>query len=325
MGQQNKKSNVKSPIRNFRQIYKIAKSDDMRFILGTGMKITSVAFIVTVFIIYMFWVVLSYNNVFFEANGFLNIDELRQAYFDFILHKTLFRLHYFLAFFIGLFLSGIYVGKILLRPFEIIAKYCDESIEDENVTYNPDLFSDFKLLTRFSEYFFEHIKEARAKQKLSALEIPQHFTRIHGPVFDRVFFFHFTLFISIITLVSSFVILETTVSIYESIIELSIQSLKNQGSAVRYFLKNQIYIFESVQWISIVSIIISYLLLSFHLYSKVSGAVFGYFSTMRTYLKGNHYARVHLVGYRHVRPYSRALNRYLDFIQKSFGNSNQTK
>ena len=301
-------------LRNFRRLY---KDDDMRFFISCGFKVMLVALIVTIFIIYMLWVMLSFNNVFFESNGFLNIDELRQAYFDFILNKTIYRIHYLFAFFICLFLAGIYVGKILLRPFEIIGNYCEKAIENINEEYSPDLFSDFKLLTRFSEYFFEFIKQSRIEKKITPVDIPEKYTKIHGPVFDRVFFFHFFLFISIISLVSSIVILITTVEIYDNIINLAVQTLSNKSTSERYFLNNQVYIFESVQWGAILSIVISYLLLSFHLYSKVSGAVFGIFSTMRSFMKGNHYARVHLVGYRHIRPYSRALNKYLDYVQKN--------
>jgi hypothetical protein len=302
-------------LKNFRRMY---KSEDTRFVLAAGFKVMSVALIVMLFIIYMFWVMLSFNNVFFEANGYLNIGELRQAYFDFVLNKTIYRVHYFLAFFIGLFVAGVYIGKILLRPFEIIGNYCEKSIEDINEDYTPDIFSDFKLLTRFSDFFFEYLKESRVNKKLEPKKIPDRFTRIHGPVFDRVFFFHFLLFISIISLISSIVVLVTTIEIYESIIELAIKTLSNKSTAERYFFNNQVYIFESIQWMSILSIVISYLLLALHLYSKVSGAVFGIFSTMRSFMKGNHYNRVHLVGYRHIRPYSRSINKYLDYMQKNF-------
>jgi hypothetical protein len=55
-----------------------------------------------------------------------------------------------------------------------------------------------------------------------------------------------------------------------------------------------------------------------HLYGKVSGAAFGIFSTMRSFMKGDHFSRVHLVGYAHIRDNTRKLNKYLDFAQNNF-------
>jgi hypothetical protein len=301
-----------------RNIKKLFKSEDSRFILATGGKITLITLIVMMFVAYMLWVVISVNNVFFEANGYLEIIELRQAYFDFILTSTLYKFHYYLAFYIVLFLMGIYVGRILMRPFEIIGAYCESIIENKGDTYNPDLFSDFKLLTRFSEFFFQYLQESRRKGELFQSTIPPQFSKIHGPVFDRVFFFHFMLFISIISIVAGSVIIVTTVEIHESIVDLAIQTLSNKSTVEGYFLKNQTYIFESIQYVTVGTMIFSYIALGFHLYSKVAGAVFGFFSTMRSYMKGNHYARVHLVGYSHIRPHSRALNKYLDYMQKNY-------
>jgi hypothetical protein len=39
---------------------------------------------------------------------------------------------------------------------------------------------------------------------------------------------------------------------------------------------------------------------------------------MRSFMKGNHSSRVHLVGYTHLREYTRKLNKYLDYIQNNF-------
>ena len=70
--------------------------------------------------------------------------------------------------------------------------------------------------------------------------------------------------------------------------------------------------------LSIVLVAFSYLALGFHLYDKVSGAAFGIFSTMRSFMKGNYFSRVHLVGYAYIRDYTRKLNKYLDHIQNNF-------
>ena len=72
-------------------------------------------------------------------------------------------------------------------------------------------------------------------------------------------------------------------------------------------------------------IISSYLTLAFHLYGKVSGAVFAFFSTMRSFMKGNRKARVHLIGYAQIRPHGRSFNKYLDYIERLCENDENKK
>ena len=299
--------------KNFRRAI---RTEDSRFIIITGFKVSFIALFVTLLVSYIIWLMMSMNNIFFEANGFFNISELRQAYFDFILKKIIFNLPYFLSFFILLFFMGMYVGWILLRPFQEIGKYCENVIEDSRLSYSPDLFSDFKLLTRFGSFFFQYLKDAEKKNSLQEGTIPPQFTKFHGPVFDKVFFFHFMLFIVMILITASYVILFATVEIHEGIIDLAIQTLQANGKSMGYFLKNQIYIFESVQIMTVVVLTLSYMILAVNLYSKVSGAVFAFFSTMRSFIKGNFHARVHLIGYGYLRPQGRMVNKYLDHVTK---------
>lgn len=293
---------------------KLFKSEDSRFLLESAFKIASVYLIAMGLVSYMLWVVLSLNNVFFEANGYPELQELRSAYFDYILSNTFENLSYIFAFYIVLFFAGIYTGKVLIRPFTIIAKYCDEAIENKNANYNPDLFSDFKLLTRFSDFFFQYIYDSRLKKKLIPNTIPPNFSKVHGPVFDKVFFFHFFLFISILAIITATYVSSMIYEMYESMINLALKTIPKSGKEVSYFLKNQEFVFASIRQFSVVIIIISYASLAMHLYSKVSGAVFAFFATMRSFMKGNHEARVHLLEYRHLRPQGRAINKFLDHI-----------
>jgi hypothetical protein len=78
------------------------------------------------------------------------------------------------------------------------------------------------------------------------------------------------------------------------------------------------FILDDIIGLTIALISFSYILLGLHLYSKVSGAAFGIFSTMRSFMKGNYSSRVHLVGFAHIREYTRKLNKYLDYIQNNF-------
>jgi hypothetical protein len=293
---------------------KLFKTEDSKFILSTALKISLAYLMSSILVFYLVWLVISLNNVFFEANGFLNFDGMESAFFDYVASRITQNFYYVLTFFILLFFAGIYLAKILLRPFELIGKYCESAIENKSEAYNPDIFSDFKLLTRFSEFFFAYIHGLRSENKFSTNTIPPSFAKVHGPVFDKVFFFHFSLFLAIIAISTSIFITFITMETYNTIVELAITTIPKSGKEVAYFLKNQKYIFESIHTIAILVLVISYTSIAFHLYNKVSGAVFGFFSTMRSFMKGNKKARIHLVGYPHIRPYSRAFNKYLDQV-----------
>ena len=57
--------------RNFRRAF---RTEDSRFIIITGFKVSFIAFFVTLLVSYIIWLMMSMNNIFFEANCFFNIS-----------------------------------------------------------------------------------------------------------------------------------------------------------------------------------------------------------------------------------------------------------
>jgi hypothetical protein len=293
---------------------KLFKSEDSKFILATALKVSTAYLICAIFVVYAIWLLMSVNNTYFEANGFFKIEGMDSAFFDYVGSRLVKNFWYLLVFYILLFFAGIYLAKILLRPFKIIGDFCESAVEDTKAEYNPDAFSDYKLLTGFSEFFFDYLRGVRSNKKMVSNSIPPAFSKVRGPVFDRVFFFHFSLFVLMIAICTIVFISFITTEVYQSVIELAISTIPKSGKEVAYFLKNQEELYDSVQYMAIAILLSCYMSLSIHLYGKVSGAVFGFFSTMRSFMKGNSNARIHLVGYPHIRPYSRAFNKYLDQV-----------
>ncbi|MFP5385134.1 MAG: hypothetical protein ACLGHN_03595, partial [Bacteriovoracia bacterium] len=123
---------------------------------------------------------------------------------------------------------------------------------------------------------------------------------------------------------SSVFIIENSSTIYESMIELATKTLPDQRGVSRFF-REQMFVFDDTVLLTIVLISFCYILLGFHLYSKVSGAAFGIFSTMRAFMKGNYSSRVHLVGFAYVREYTRKLNKYLDYIENNLSKEHPKK
>lgn len=300
---------------------KLFKEEDGRFIVLCGLKFSGVFAFAMASVCYVIWVMISMNSIFFESQGYLGSIELREAFFDHSLMILFENLPLIFTFLVGLFFSGMYVGKSLIRPFEIIGNFCEaQSQGKKEVNYNPDIFSDYRLLTRFSEFFFSYIENSRRNKKFAENVVPNYYSKIHKPMFEKVFFFHFMTISIAISLASCLFCGFITLGIQDQIIEMSLKTISKNGEMVAYFLKNQNGILESTLWFFGSAIMFSYAILSFHLYSKVDGAIFAFFSTMRSFIKGNRNARVHLIGYGHIRPYGRKFNKYLEFVLNEFSN-----
>jgi hypothetical protein len=292
--------------------------EDSIFVLKTALKVVGIGLFNLFFIFFIIFSLLKVNSIFFEAHGYSSAEQLRSAYYQFVLSASLEYLPWLLLFFILLFFAGLYVAYKLLRPFNGISNYCVKAIESDNVSYDIDSFSDFKLLTRFSEYFFSYVNLCRLEKKLIKHSIPPHYTKIHGPVFDQVYFFHFFLLISIICIFTLLVMNMITSEIYDGLVQLAIKTLKTKDQSIRQFLLGQAELFDMINWLSMLTTSFLYFLLSAHLYSLVSGAAFGVFATMRSFMKGNYSARVHLLGYTYVRPFTRNFNKFLDYLQRNY-------
>lgn len=298
------------------ELRKVFKTEDSRFIALVGLKVCGISMAVTSIVYWFLYEVMKLNYVFFRAHGFPDLQD-SSHFFDMIIQEAMENAPILFAIHVGLFFIGSYVGWLILRPFKKMGDYCEEVIQNPNKAYMVDEFSTYNLFTRFSEFFFEYIRESRRKNEIVSNSIPPQYSKIHKPVMDKIFMLHFGLLLILISVTTALFINENTSTVYESMIELATKTLKDQKSVSRFFTQ-QMFILDDIMGLTIALITFFYIFLGFHLYSKVSGAAFGIFSTMRSFMKGNHSSRVHLVGYMHLREYTRKLNKYLDYIQNNF-------
>ncbi len=309
----------------FKDWKKSFADEGTKFMLWTGVKVTAVSLIVSILLSYLIWLIVSVNGIFFEVSSFSGFESLRESYADYIFAELVETSLPILGFFAFLFFSGVYLGKILLRPFMVIGDYCERVIDEKETPYEPDRFSDFRLLTRFSDFFFAFALSCREQKALRENTIPPQFLQVRKPVFDNVFFFHFLLYTAIVCSISVLILSNMAISIYENIVSLAITHIKVQKISIENYISSQSYLIESIIYMIVSLMGTGYMALSFHLYGKVSGAAFGFFATMKSFMKGNYKARVHLIGYNQVRPYSRAFNKYLDYLERNFADQNNPK
>jgi hypothetical protein len=302
---------------------KLFKSEDSRFIMMVGFKVSGISFGITLVIYWFLFQVMRLNYAFFKSHGFSEFHE-GSTFYDHIIAEALNNIPLFFAFHILLFFIGTYVGWLILRPFRTLGEYSETVIESPYTLYRVDQFSTYNLLTRFSEFFFEFLRESRKRNEILNHSIPPQYSKIHKPVLDYIFMLHFGILLIIISISSAVFIIENSTSVYESMVELATKTLSNEKGISRYF-SEQLFILDDIVRLTVTLIIFSYVLLGLHLYAKVSGAAFGIFSTMRAFMKGNLSSRVHLVGFAYIREHTRKLNKYLDYIQNNFGKERPKK
>ncbi len=305
-------------IRPKEELGRLFKNEDTRFMLGTGLKVSGISFIINTFVYTCLFQVMRLNYAFFKAHGFPDYQD-ESVFYNYLLSESMESFTILFAFHIFLFFIGTYVGWIILRPFRNIGEYCERVLENPNSLYKVDEFSTYNLLTRFSEFFFEYLRESRKKGEIITNSIPPQFSRIHKPVIDRIFMLHFGILLIIIGICSCVFIIENSTAVFQNMVELAAKTISNSKEANKFF-SYQMFIMDDIVTLTIMLITVGYLALGFHLYEKVSGAAFGIFSTMRSFMKGNYFSRVHLVGYAYIRENTRKLNKYLDYIQKNLDN-----
>ena len=298
---------------------KLFKSDETKFIIFVGLKVTFISAFVNLSVYYFLFQIMRLNLAFFKAHGFPEFYE-GTPFFDYIVQESLDQIPVFAAFHIFLFFIGVYLGWLILRPFRMIGAYCEEVLGNPNTIYKIDEFSTYRLLTRFSEFFFEYLRESRLKGTMTSNSIPPQFSKIHQPVSDKIFMLHFGILLVIIAISSCLFVTENAESVYRNMLELAGSTLKDK-TAVNKFFADQMFILDEIIRLVIFGITIGYTMLGFHLYNKVAGSAFGIFSTMRAFMKGNHFSRVHLLGFSYIRDYTRKLNKYLDYMENNFSNN----
>lgn len=303
---------------------KLFQTEETQFLIITALKFLGVAVMISCFVAFYIFRNVRFNYYFFVSQGFGNAVELKTAFYEYVLSSFFDLLPLMLGFYVALFFAGLYIGKMILRPFKNIGDYCEEVMENPDVDFRIDQFSDYRTLTSFSEFFLEHLRDARKKNvKLHKYDIPKRFMGIHSPTFEKQFIFNFSFIMIILSIISTMAIVDVAGDVYTNVVELAILTLKGKlDDGTRSFILSQKSFTEELYLYTGSQVFVFYTILAIHLYGKASGAAFGIFSTMRSFLKGNYFTRVHLVGYYHVRDYTRSLNKYLDYIQKNYCDRN---
>lgn len=302
-------------VKIFKPLWRSIQDDEIQFRIWTATKITIIPLFSVLVMFFLMVLFLRLNLGFFAMYESVEFSFLRELFFEYVFKNALDRVPLFLSLFVLQFLIGLYIARLLLRPFVAIGNYCKQAFEQKEVSYDPDFFTDLKLLTRFAEYFFNWLENVAKTQRLEPVKIPRKFTQIHKPVFESQFFIQYSFFIFSSSLTFAIISYSVVVGIQENIISFASETLSLNREINNFLLKQSLLLEDILLGVVIFHFILN-LILAVHLYSRVSGPAFGMFATMRSFIKGNYKARVHLIGYYYVRKQCRFFNKYLDFIER---------
>ncbi len=311
-----------SPLKSYWQ--RLWKDEEAKFRLGTSLKMTTVSLFSFGVMGGCIFILLSLDLLFFRANEINGMDRFEEVFYDFLSSTLIDLMPYAALLLIFISITSIYISDLLLRPFRTIGEYCEKRNNGESSSYNPDFFTDLKLLSQFSEFFFNSIETAEANKSLLKVVIPKKYTRIHQPVFETTFFMHYILYLIATILAVSITLYAFANELYGSLINLAEQILPIDPK-INFFLSEQARLLDKIILIVLIVTFLMYCFLARHLYQIVATPAFAIFSTMRSFLKGNYGKRVHLIGYPFFRDQTRKLNKYLDWVERNLVENDETK
>jgi hypothetical protein len=300
-------------------IKKAFKTEKSRFHLYTSLKLVGVYFFCVGIFYFLLKSILDINLSFFTANGFPDGKQLIDSYYEFILKDIWEHVLYISGFAVALFFIGNYISDLLLRPFNAISQYCEKYLENGKSEFIPDQFSDLKTLTLFSEHFFHYMEMSDKENRFLDAIVPEHYTKIRRPVWEKVFFLHFMIMCGGICLATIFFLSILCLGVHENMVELAVRHLRDDPS-VKTFLSAQSDMLTRLLRGAAVTSLTLFFGLGLHLYSGISTAAFGFFATFRAYMRGNHTSRIHLIGHNFLRIQGRTVNKYLDQMVKKLDN-----
>lgn len=305
-------------------LMKLFKDDGVRFRLKVIAKVTAIPFLSLLLLLAFLYTFIKTDLLFLEINRLVDIS-FSEIFIDFLFADLSGWLPIIFGFFCLISFLGVYLSYLLMRPFAMIANYCEARIKSSDAIYNPDSFADLRNLVNFSEFFFTKIDEQIDEfDNLRASKIPARYKGIHQPVLEKAFFLQHSLFILIITIVGLGGLYMFSVELHESIIRFAVAASESNSDVVKYLNGQKELLGEVIYFVGFIHIVLS-VLLGIHLYEKVAPPAFGVFSTMRSFIKGKYSSRVHLVGYYYLRSDCRKINKYLDYISRNYVEYNKKK
>ncbi len=287
---------------------------DSRFQLKTCLQIALAPLIAFTFTGIILWIFLNMVHIFFESNGLMVHQDLREAFFDAILEESYYIVPYMVVFTTALFFLGYYISNLLLRPFKFISDYTLKIYQSPNETFVSNTVKESKLPTSLGIKFFHYLNESRKMKKISPIVIEDQYTQIDRSIFDAPFIFYYVIFLILPCAIATWGLYLFTLDMHERIVGLSLSLLKTHSYSLIHFLKKQE---ETLDYVIILAgsiLSLSYIFVGKMIISKVNNVSYSFFKTMRDFMQGNFNARVVLKEDDPCHNYADSFNNLLEHV-----------
>lgn len=263
-------------------------SQDSQYFLKTALKFSAVPVFSLTLVSFLFYTILEMNYSFFVANGFAQESTV---FYDTIFKNISGYSLYFLFMQVLVFMLGLYISYLAVRPFDDIEYFSYRFIENPEEKLEIKGFNKSKLIYQASNYLFAYLYHHVNNCKGNRPELPYNIETLKKPPVDKVFLLQYMVIVVIITTSFSALLHNFTSELYQEIVSGGIDLLVS-SQVVSTFLDSQERILLNIRVLGIFSNLIAFYFIYRIIYNTVDGVTYGYARDMVKILKGQHHVRL---------------------------------
>ncbi len=295
------------------------QSQDSKYFLKTAFKVTFVPLVSFSIIFYSLWNILEMNYSFFVANGFAEGAEFKEAFIDKVLLNINEYFIYFGIIVTGVFMGGLFISHLALRPFEEIEEFCNEAIDDPDAEFEVNKLNAKKIIYQGAASFFEYIKFLRNGGNVDGEELlPSSLLNMKKPKTDIVFLFQYATIVTVIALITNIVFYTFTNELYQEIVSAGVELLKG-NQVIAKFMQSQESILFNIYAVAMTLNVILYLGLSKNIIKSVDGVSYAFCRDFIQILQGNHQKRIFPRFTDPGKEAANACNSYIEMVFEEIG------
>lgn len=260
----------------------IFQSQDSKFALKTAILVTMVPITMLGLIMFSLWLLTSLNHSYFIAHGLTVTGPSKETFILYLLRSQLDYLPYIALFLIAVFFLGLYLAQVALRPFNQLSMLCENVLRHDSRKLTFSGLNNKKLLVKTGYFLDDYAKSFRNKTRLV---IPKEIMEVNGPMLDWVFYFQFSVVISILTFITVFSISFFTEQLHGEITSTALSLLKAH-KGMNTFISSQSSVLQSIVLVPSALSVVIYGLIARLTISKIEGVTFAYVRDIRDMAAG---------------------------------------
>lgn len=260
-------------------------SQDSKYFLSTAFKMTMVPVFFFSLLGYSIWNLMELNFNFFVANGFDSGEGFKEVFYQTIFGDISEYSVYLVVLLGTVFMSGILVSYLALRPFWHVEKHVSKMLDGSNDELKVEGLNKNKLFYRVSRIFLKFLDITRTTGNAPKIRLPADLERLSSPKLDKVFMLQYACVVTAICMICSFALISFTSEFYQQIVDNSSQLLA-ADQVVTTFVSEEMALLEKITNMVLLGMIFGYLLISKNIISAVDGVSYGFARDMLRVVNG---------------------------------------